>query len=71
MAATLPLVADGIEVLITAIQSAETIAGVIKQAQAAGQTVLTDAQWAQITGNEASAEGALSAAIAAAKAKGQ
>jgi len=35
----------------------------IQQAQANGQTELTPEQWAQITGNDDSAEAALTAAI--------
>lgn len=64
-------VANAIDLLVAATQAAATIAPIIKAAQAAGQTMLTEEQWAQITGGDDSAEAALSAAIATAKALGK
>lgn len=71
MAATIALVADALDLLVSATQAAATIAPIIQQAQAEGRTSLSEAEWAQITGNDDSAEAALTAAIATAKLKGK
>jgi len=60
-------VADALDILVSAAQAISTITPIIQQAQAQGRTTLTAEEWAQITGNETSAEAALSAAIAKAK----
>jgi hypothetical protein len=64
-------VSAAVDLLVALLQNAQTISQIIQEAQASGQIVLTPAQWAVITGNDDSAEAALSAAIAAAKAKGK
>lgn len=65
---------EGLSLAITLLNAllanASKIAALIQTAQAAGQTDLTSDQWAQITGADDSAEAALTAAIAAAKAAG-
>jgi hypothetical protein len=71
MSAILPAVADALDLLVAAAQAAAQIVPIIKQAQAEGRTSLTADEWAQVTGSDDSAEAALSAACAAAKAKGQ
>jgi hypothetical protein len=71
MAATMIAVADAIDLLVAATEAAATIAPIIQKAQAEGRTTLTPDEWTQITGDELSAEAALSAAIAAAKALGK
>ena len=60
-----------VDLLVALITNAQQISTLIQTAQANGQTDLTPAQWATITGNDDSAEAALSAAIAAAKAAGK
>lgn len=58
--------------LLTALlEQSGKIAALVQAAQAAGQTDLTAEQWATVTGNDDSAEAALTAAIAAAKAAGK
>lgn len=71
MSAALPVVADAIDLALALTQALAQIMPVIEAANASGATVLTADQWATITGNETSAEALLTAAIAAAKAKGQ
>jgi hypothetical protein len=56
---------------VALLQNASQISQLIQTAQAAGQTNLTAEQWAVIVGNDDSAEAALAAAIAAAKAAGK
>lgn len=65
-----PLTA-ALDLLVALLANASTISQLIQSAQAAGQTDLTAAQWAQITGADDSAEASLTAAIAAAKAAGK
>jgi len=64
-------VSAAIDLLLALIQNASQISQIIQEAQASGATKLTPDQWAQITGNDDSAEAALTAAIAAAKAAGK
>jgi len=63
-------VSAAVDLLVALLQNAQGISLIIQEAQAAGQVTLTAAQWAIIVGNDDSAEAALSAAIAAAKAAG-
>lgn len=63
-------VSAAVDLLVALLQNAQSISQLIQTAQASGQTDLTAAQWATITGNDDSAEAALTAAIAAAKAAG-
>lgn len=65
-----PAAAAAIDLLLALIENAQKIGALVQAAQAAGQTDLTPAQWATITGADDSAEAALTAAIAAAKAAG-
>lgn len=71
MSAVAAGIVDALDLLVAATQAAATIAPIVQAAQAAGQTTLTPDQWAAITGNETSAEAALTAAIAKAKAAGR
>lgn len=71
MAATIALVADGIDLLVAAAQATATIAPIIRQAQAEGRTTLTADEWAQISGGEDAADQRLAKAIEAARARGQ
>jgi hypothetical protein len=71
MAAALPLIANGIDLLVGILGAAAKIAPIIQAAQSQGRTTLTAEEWAQITGDETSAEAALSDAIAKAKALGK
>jgi hypothetical protein len=64
-------VSAAIDLLVALLQNATQISSLIQEAQASGATDLTAAQWATITGNDDSAEAALTAAIAAAKAAGK
>jgi hypothetical protein len=64
-------VAAAVDLLVELLSQAQKISGLVQAAQAAGQVDLTDAQWATITGADDSAEAALVAAIAAAKAAGK
>jgi hypothetical protein len=64
-------VSAAIDLLVALLQNASQISQLIQTAQAAGQTNLTAEQWAVIVGNDDSAEAALAAAIAAAKAAGK
>ena len=64
-------VSAAIDLLVALISNAQQISQLIQTAQATGATTLTAAQWATITGNDDSAEAALAAAIAAAKAAGK
>jgi len=66
-----PAVSAAIDLLVALITNAQQISTLIQNAQAAGQTDLTAAQWATIVGADNSAEAALTAAIAAAKAAGK
>lgn len=71
MAAIAGEVSAAIDLLVALIDNAQQISQLIQAAQASGQTSLTPAQWAQITGADDSAEAALTAAIATAKAAGK
>lgn len=62
-------VSVAVDLLVALLNNASQIGQLIQQAQAAGQTTLTPEQWAQITGNDDSAEAALTAAIAKATGK--
>jgi hypothetical protein len=64
-------VSAAVDLLVALLQNAAAISEIIQEVQASGATTLTPAQWATITGNDDSAEAALSAAIAAAKAQGK
>ena len=64
-------VSAAIDLLVALLQNASQISQLIQTAQVAGQTDLTADQWAIIIGNDDSAEAALAAAIAAAKAAGK
>ena len=64
-------VTAAVDLLLALLQNATKISEIIQTAQAAGQTTLTPEQWASITGDDDSAEAALTAAIAAAKAAGK
>ena len=65
------MITAAVDLLVALLSNASTISQLIQSAQAAGQTELTAAQWATITGADDSAEAQLSAAIAAAKAAGR
>lgn len=69
MASTLIMVADGIDLLVSAAQAVATIGPIIQKAQAEGRTTLTADEWAQIVGQEDSAEQALSRAIEQARSR--
>lgn len=58
-----------VDLLVELLKNAGTISQLIQTAQANGQANLTPEQWAQIVGADASAEAALTAAIATAKGK--
>ena len=60
-----------VDLLVALISNAQQISLLIQTAQSSGATTLTVAQWATITGNDDSAEAALAAAIAVAKATGK
>ncbi len=60
-------VSVAVDLLVALLNNATQISQLIQQAQANGQTTLTSDQWSQITGNDDSAEAALTAAIAKAK----
>lgn len=62
-------VSVAVDLLVALLNNASQIGQLIQQAQANGQTTLTADQWAQITGNDDSAEAALTAAIAKATGK--
>lgn len=64
-------ISAAIDLLVALLQNAQSISQIIQEAQASGSTTLTTAQWATITGNDDSAEAALTAAIAAAVAAGK
>jgi len=64
-------VSAAVDLVVALLQNATQISQLIQAAQAAGQTTLTAEQWATITGNDDSAETALTAAIAAAKQEGK
>jgi hypothetical protein len=64
-------VSAAIDLLVALISNAQQISQLIQTAQAAGQTDLTAEQWSSIVGADNSAEAALAAAIAAAKAAGK
>ena len=64
-------VSAAVDLLVALLTNAQQISQIIQEAQAAGQTQLTAAQWAIITGTDTSAEAALTAAIAKAKAAGK
>jgi len=61
-------VSAAIDLLLELIANAQKIGAIIQAAQAAGSTTLTADQWSQIVGADDSAEAALTAAIARAKA---
>jgi len=65
------MITAAVDLLVALLSNASTISQLIQSAQAAGQTELTPAQWATITGADDSAEAQLAAAIAAAKAAGR
>lgn len=65
-----PAVSAAVDLLVALITNAQQISQLIQTAQAAGQTNLTPEQWATVVGADDSAEAALTAAIAAAKAAG-
>jgi hypothetical protein len=64
-------VSVAVDLLVELIKNAGQISLLIQTAQANGQTTLTPEQWASIVGADDSAEAALAAAIAAAKAAGR
>lgn len=64
-------IADVIALLVAATQAASTLAPIIQAAQAAGQTTLTDAQWATILALDDTAEAQLAAAVKTAIAAGK
>jgi hypothetical protein len=64
-------VADALNLLIAATTAASQLAPIIAKAQAEGRTDLTAEEWAVVTGNDDSAEAALSAAVKAALAAGK
>jgi hypothetical protein len=64
-------ISAAVDLLVALLDNAQSIGQIIQEANASGSTTLTAAQWAQITGNDDSAEAALTAAIAAAKAQGK
>lgn len=59
-----------VDLLVELITQAQRISALIQAQTAAGASTLTADQWATITGSDDSAENALNAAIAAAKASG-
>lgn len=63
-------VSAAVDFLVALLTNAQAISQIIQEAQASGSATLSAAQWATIVGNDDSAEAALSAAIAAAKAAG-
>ena len=65
------MITAAVDLLVALLSNASTISQLIQSAQAAGQTELTPAQWATITGADDSAEAQLAAAIAAVKAAGR
>ena len=65
------MITAAVDLLVALLSNASTISQLIQSAQAAGQTELTPAQWATITGADDSAEAQLAAAIAATKAAGR
>lgn len=71
MAAVIGEVSAAVDLLVNLIEQAQKISTIIQAAQAAGSATLTADQWAQITGADDSAEAALTAAIAGAKAAGR
>lgn len=64
-------VSVAVDLLVALLSNASQISQLIQTAQANGQTNLTVDQWASITGSDDSAEAAVLAAIAAAKAAGK
>jgi hypothetical protein len=64
-------VSAAVDLLVALLTNAQAISQIIQEAQASGSDVLTAEQWAVITGNDDSAEAALTAAIATAKAAGK
>jgi hypothetical protein len=64
-------ISAAVDLLVALISNAQQISVLIQTAQASGAGTLTADQWATITGNDDSAEAALTAAIAAAKAAGK
>lgn len=61
-------VSAAIDLLVALLDNASQISQLIRTAQANGQTTLTADQWTTIVGADNSAEAALTAAIAKAKA---
>jgi hypothetical protein len=64
-------VTAAVDLLVALLSNASKISQIIQAAQAAGQTTLTPEQWQSIVGDDDSAEAALAAAIAAARAAGK
>ena len=64
-------VSVAVDLLVALLNNAQQISELIQTAQANGQTELTPDQWSTIIGADNSAESALLAAIAAAKAAGK
>lgn len=63
MAAAIGTVAAAVDLLVELINSAQQISTMVQDAQSKGQSVLSADQWATITGNDDSAEAALTAAL--------
>lgn len=60
-----------LDLLVALLDNASQISTILQAVQARGDTTLTAAEWATITGADDSAEASLTAAIAAAKAAGK
>ena len=63
-------VSAAVDLLVAILSNAQQISTLIQTAQAAGRTTLTADEWASVVGADNSAEAALVAAIAKAKAAG-
>lgn len=70
MATTIVLVADALDLAVTAAQTLSTVMPIIQQAQAEGRTTLTAAEWATITAGANAADTKFDADLAAGAAKG-
>ena len=66
-----PTIALAVDLLVALLDNASSIGQIIQTAQAEGRTDLTDDEWKLIVGGDDSAEAAVVAAIAAAKAAGR
>lgn len=64
-------IALAVDLLVALLDNASSIGQIIQTAQAEGRTDLTDDEWKLIVGGDDSAEAAVIAAIAAAKAAGR